>query len=233
MWEKQNNYLCPNACLSQRLFLLRKENFCQAHKTQNILLWHFQKEYFWIDNFTIIGSSRNNWIEKAWRELFFWPRTEWLCFSFTTNDETWLVLDSKTHLLWNCAAFFPSLLCPHGTLSLLPASWPLFSTLCPQTGHVSWANAGRHKEQWRLAVACVTSPNPFKTKMEILFGSQLVLDVLGLSPTFPFISIISAKFLWFLNSLFTAHIASPTHCLQSLLRTSVLSERKNLMHLEK
>lgn len=175
MLEKPNN-LCPNAYLSQRLFLLRIKSFCQAYKTQNILLWHFQKEYFWINNFTIIVWSRNNWIEKVWREPFFLVQNRMNCFFFHHKLWNMISFGFETHSLWNHAGFFPSLPCPHGTLEpfarlltsvlhFVSPNWPRLLGKCCQ-----------RKEQWRLAPACVTSPSPSKTEMEIPGGSQLVLD---------------------------------------------------------
>lgn len=137
-----------------------------------------------------------NW-ESLERALFFWSRTEWIAFSFTTNYETWLVLDLKPIPFEIMLDFFPLWHVLMAHWSLLPGSWLLFSTLCPQTDHVSWANAASAKSSGDWLQPVWPHQAPSKLKWKFLVGASWFWMHKWLSPTFPFISIISATLLWF------------------------------------
>lgn len=124
MLEKQNNKLCPNEYLSQ--WILVSKTISLRIKKDSVKLIKYKIFYFDIfkrNAFELIISQylfhqETIELKKLGDSPLFWPRAEWICFSFTTDDEAWLALESETHSLWNCAGFFLSLPCPHGTLEL-------------------------------------------------------------------------------------------------------------------
>lgn len=148
--------------------------------------------------------------------VFLSPRTMnydwvWIDLEHTPSDIAAFIKFS----CWGEATWHQSVPCcledtSAGThLSHSQGAQAFLTPLCPKCDHVPWANITRRGEQWEWMQACEPWPNHSNAKMEIPVGKSWFWMWRWLSSTFPFIFIISAMLLRFLNSLAMAHTQHP------------------------